>query len=354
MPFTRPTIVQLIDRARADITTRLAGADARLKNSVEDVIARLSSGSVHGLHGHLVWLSRQIMPDTAESEFMSRWADLWGISRGDPVQSTGSLTITGTNTTVCPAGTEWQSNDGTVYTQDANVTISGGSATATITAEEGGEDGDQLVGVKLTIVTPIAGIDSEATVAVGGLTGGDDGETDSSLLNQLLQRLQSPPKGGGPGDYVSWALEVDGVTRAWQYPNLDGIGTVGVYFVMDEKAGTIIPNASEVQTVQTYLDSVAPVTADVNVYAPTAVPLDITCALSPNTATVQAACEAEITAYLLREAEPGVTLKISQIDEAISIAPGEEDHLISIPTGNVPHTAGQLPTDGSYTWSALP
>jgi uncharacterized phage protein gp47/JayE len=354
MPFTRPTIAQLIERARADIGTRLAGADARLRNSVEDVLARVSSGGTHGLHGHLVWLSRQIMPDTAEDEFMRRWADIYGITPTAAVKSTGSLTITGTNTTVCPAGTEWQDNNGELYDQDANVTIAGGSATAALTARDGGSDGNQSVGALLSLVTPIAGIDSVGTVSGTGLTGGTAAESDESLLNELLVRLQTPPKGGGPGDYVAWALEVSGVTRAWQYPLRDGGGTVAIYFVMDDKVGTIIPSAGEVATVQTYIDTKAPVTAKATVYAPTSVALDITCSLNPNTATVQAACEAEIAAYLLREAEPGVTLLLSQINEALSIAPGEIDHVLSIPAANVTHTAGQIPIPGVYTWSALP
>lgn len=356
MPFTRPTLSQLISRAQADITTRLAGADARLRNSVEDVFAKMQSGGVHGLHGHLVWLSRQIMPDTAEAEIMERWADIWGLARSEADKASGPLTITGTNGTVCPSGTEWQDNNGQIYETTASVTIAAGSATPTVEAQVGGDDGNQSVGAILTIVTPIANLDSTGTVSGTGITGGDDEESDEELLARLLLRLQTPPKGGGPGDYVNWALEVSGVTRAWQYPNLDGVGTVGVYFVKDGKGAgaAIIPSAAEVAEVQAYLDTKAPVTADVNVYAPTAVALNTTCALKPNTATVQDACENEIAAYLLRVSEPGVTLLLSQINEAISIAPGEEDHLLTVPSADVTHTQGQLPITGVYTWSALP
>jgi uncharacterized phage protein gp47/JayE len=209
-------------------------------------------------------------------------------------------------------------------------------------------------------VTPIAGIDSDGTVAGSGLIGGTDAETDAALLVRLLARLQQPPTGGGPGDYVSWAKAVTGVTRAWQYPNRDGLGTVAVFFVRDGdytlKAGDsgIIPSAGEVAAVQAYIDAVAPVTADVTVYPPTAVDLDMTINLLPNTSTVQDAVEAEIAAYLVREAEPGVTLLISQMNEAVSIAPGETDHIITVPAANKTHTAAQLPVTGTYTWPGVP
>ena len=355
MPFTRPTITQLINRAKADIETRLPGADARVRRTVEAVLARMESGGVHGMHGHLVWLSRQIMADTAEVEFMERWADIWGIQRDPAVSASGTLTITGTNTTVCPAATVWQDAEGTLYDQDDDVTISGGSASATVTAQVGGADGNQDVGATLSLVTPISGVDADATVGGIGLTGGVDLESDESLREELLHRLQNPPKGGGPEDYVTWSLEVSGVTRAWQYPNLDGLGTVGVFFVMDDKVGTIIPDSSEVATLQAYLDTVAPVTADVTVYAPVAVELNITAQLNPNTTVVQTAVEAELASYLLRVAEPGATLLWSQISEAISLAPGEINHVLTVPATDKTHTTLQIPVDGtSNTWSPIP
>ena len=354
MPFVRPTITKLISRAKADIETRLPGSDANIRRSVEAVLARMSSGGAHGLHGHLVWLSKQIMPDTAEDEFMVRWADIWGLSRTPAVKAAGTLTITGVNTTVCPLGTLFQDADGLEYTTDAAVTISGGSATPAVTAVVAGVDSNQDVGALLSLVTPITDIDTTGTVSGSGIIGGLDAETDAALLARLLLRLQSPPKGGGPNDYVNWALEVSGVTRAWQYPNLDGLGTVGVRFVMDDKVGTIIPDASEVAIVQAYLDTLAPVTADVNVYAPVALDLDITSQIAPNTTAVKAAAEAEIAALLLREGEPNVTLLLSQINEAISIAPGETDHVLTVPAANVVHTNGQIPVVGAYVWSSIP
>lgn len=354
MPFTRPTLVKLIERSQGDIETRLPGADARIRNSTEAVLARATSGGVHGLHGHLVWNSRQIMPDTAEAENMVRHADIYGIQKNAAVKATGSsITITGVDTTVCPLGTLWQTVDEVVYVQDAEVTISGGSATIALTAQTAGADGNQSVGTTVSLVSPVTGIATDATVGGSGLTGGLDETTDEALLVRLLSRIRTPPKGGGPGDYVNWALEVSGCTRAWQYPNVDGLGTVAVRFVQDDDPVSILPSAEEIATMQSYLESKAPVTATVTTYAPTQKLLDITLTSLTYTgllADVKAAIIAELEDLILRNGNPGDTVLLSQINEAISLAAGETDHVMTIPAADVTHTAGEMPKLGTITW----
>ncbi len=76
-----------------------------------------------------------------------------------------------------------------------------------------------MVGAVLTLSIPIVGVTSEATVS-SEITGGADELTDDQLREQLLERIQTPPNGGGPGDYEGWAKEVAGVTRAVSNPAL--------------------------------------------------------------------------------------------------------------------------------------
>ena len=312
-------------------------------------MAIVVAGLTHGLHGHLKWLSKQFLADMAEDEFLVRLANIFGVDRLEAAASAGDLTIVGTNGTVIPAGTVWARADGTTYTTDADATISLGQAVVAITAEETGEAGDCDVGTKLTIASPIAGVTSTATVSGEGIIDGADIETIAALRARLLERLRTPPSGGGPGDYVRWAKLVPGVTRAWEYPLQLGPGTVVVLFVRDDDAD-IIPSVSEVSDVQDMLEAKAPVTAEPTAAAPTALPVNfVFTALDPNTALVRAAVEAELEG-LFAATEPGVTLELSVINEAISIAAGEDSHTISSPSGNVVPTFGQLPSLGSITW----
>jgi uncharacterized phage protein gp47/JayE len=82
-----------------------------------------------------------------------------------------------------------------------------------------------------------------------------------------------------------------------------------------------------------------------------AVPLNFSIQLTPNSASVKAAVEAELRDLLLRESAPGVTLLISHIREAISTAAGETDSVLVSPTTNQVYSTGQMPVFGSITWA---
>lgn len=349
MSFARPDLQTLIDRAAGDIETRLPGADARLRRSNLNVLARVHAGSVHGLYGYLDWLSRQVLVDLAEAEILERHASIWGIARVPAAFAVGQAMATGTNGTVVPAGTIFRRADGAEYATDAEVTVAGGSATLALVAVEAGQAGNAAANTTLNIVTPIAGLNAAATVTAGGLTSGADIEEDDSLRARVLARIQQPPHGGARHDYVAWAKEVPGVTRAWCYPLELGTGTVTVRFVRDADA-LIIPDPAEVAAVQAYIDARRPVTANLTVVAPMAVPIAFQIELTPNSASVQAAVEAELRDLLLREAEPGSTILISHIREAISLAAGETDHVLVAPAADVTHAIGEMATFGSITW----
>jgi uncharacterized phage protein gp47/JayE len=351
MPFNRPNLSDLISRAAADLESRLPGVAASLRRSVSATLARVHAGVTHGLYGYLDWLAKQIMPDTAEAEHLGRWASVWGISRKVAVAATGSITVTGTAGAVVPAGTLLQRADAAEYTTDAEATFATTTATIAVTASLAGADGNAVTGVSLSLVSPISGVQSQATIDSPGITGGTDTEDDDSLRSRLVARIRTPPHGGSDLDYHAWALEVAGVTRSWVYPQHLGLGTVGITFVCDD-LDPVIPDAATVLAVQAHIDEVRPVTAQVTVFAPVAAPLDLTIRLTPNTTTVQAAVEAELADLLSREAEPAGTILVSHLREAISLAAGETDHALISPVADVTHTTGQIATLGTITWQA--
>lgn len=357
MAFNRPTLPQLIERIAADIESRLSGTDPRLRRAVLGVLGRTLAGAAHELHGHLDWLSRQIVPDTAESDILDRWASWWGVPRKAAASATGNVMFTGNDGAVIPAATRLQRADGVEYTTDVEASVVGGSATASVTASSAGQGTSAAAGVSLSLVSPVAGVQSAVTVASGGLSGGADVETDVALRNRLRARVQAPPHGGDKTDYEAWALAVEGVTRAWVFPQWTGAGTVGLFFVRDDDP-TFIPDAAEVQAVQDFVDALRPVTAMLTVYAPTAVSVDMTIKLSPNTASVQAAVQTELADLFRREAgvgdgAGGGSVLLSHIREAISIAAGENDHVLVTPAADVAVGAGEIATLGALTFEAL-
>ena len=351
MPFARPTLTDLIDRAAGDFAARLPGADARLRRSNLGVMARAHSGAVHGLYGHLDFISRQIILDTADAEFLDRWGSVWGISRKAAAPAKGNVTFTGADGTNIPAGTQLLRSDGAAFTTDALGVIAGGSALIAATASVAGAAGNTVLNSPLTLAAPIAGANGVATVAAGGLAQGADAETDDSLRARLVARISLPPQGGAKTDYVAWALQVAGVTRAWCYPQELGAGTVTVRFVRDLDAGTIIPDAGEVAAVQAYIDALRPVTANVTVLAPIAVPLAFTfTVIDPNTQAVKDAITAALTDLLSREASPGGTILLSHIREAVSNAAGENNFTMTAPAADVVSATGNMSTLGVITY----
>lgn len=349
MPFNRPTLPQLIQRNIADIESRLPGRDARLRRSNLNVTARLLAGAAHGLYGALDYLSRQILPDTADAEYLDRWASIWGVTRRPAENAVGAVDLTGVSGSIVPAGEVLVRSDGQEYTTDAEVSLALGVATVQITASAAGAAGNTDAGSSLSFVSPVAGVNTAAIVATGDLVNGSDTESDDSLRQRLVARIQDAPHGGAEFDYVNWALEVPGVTRAWCYPQELGAGTVSVRFVRDDDAFPI-PDAPEIAAVQAYIDERRPVTAVVTVVAPIAVPLDFTIALTPDTLPAKTAVEAELVDLIRREAEPGGTLLLSHIREAISLAAGETNYVMTVPSADVVLTIGQISTFGAITW----
>lgn len=349
MPFERPTLPQLIDQGASEIESRLPGVLARVRRSLVGVINRVLAGGLSALYKYVEFLNRQVWPDQAEAEYLVEHGNRWGVLRVPAASATGIVSFTGTDGTIIPASTVVQRADGTRYLTDAIATIAAGAALVPVTAEVAGQAGNSALATAVSLVSPIAGVNS-AAVASTALAGGADIEDVEPWRARILSRIRRVPQGGAVPDYIEWALKVPGVTRVWVYPGELGAGTVTIRFTRDDDASPI-PDAGEVANVQDYIDELRPVTADVLVFAPLAVPLNFTIELTPNTPLVKAAVEAELADLIRREGEPGGTLLLSRLREAISIAAGETNHVLTVPSADVTHTVGQIPTMGVITWA---
>lgn len=348
MSYSRPNLSELVNRVRAEVISRLEQDDV-LRRSDGEVYARVVAGLTHGLYGYIDWLSRQVIYDTAEAEILDRWASIWGVPRLPAASATGTVTMTGLGGAIVPAGTLLQALDGVQYQTTAEATFVGTSVVVDVEAVVPAAAGNRTTGQVLTLATPVAGV--QAGAVASALSGGADIEDDESLRTRLITRIQTPPHGGSAADYVAWALEVPGVTRAWCYPLELGEGTVSVRFMRDLDAGSAIPDAGEVAAVQAHIDQVRPVTAQVTVVAPVAAPLDFTITVVPDTAAVRDAVQAELVDLIRREAEPGGTLLISRIRAAISAAAGEQNYILTTPSADVANGAGSITTVGAITWA---
>lgn len=335
MGFPRPSKRELVDRAIGDISSRTQGS-AYIKRSVERVLATNQATIADGVHGHLEWNQRQQLPTTSDIEGLLGWGVWLKVDRKGAVKSSGVAYFTGCTPGTNPAvGTQLQTVDGVAFeTTEQIATSAGGIWSVKVRALVAGANGNLDYGTPVSPVSPVAGIDSSggtmrATLPAVGSTGGSDIEDVEDYRLRILNALRLPPAGGGSGDYVAWALECEGVTRAWEFGNRMGYGTVSVAFVMDDRAD-IVPTVADVAVVQSYIDSVRPIDMRaVYVQAPIKVAVDMNLSVVPNTQAVKDAVLAELEYLFTRSADLGVTMPLSKVNEAISTAVGEEDHTIN-------------------------
>lgn len=369
MPFPRPLLSQLIQQVYADIRSNLPGADPLLRFSNLNILAKAVAALANGHYGYQDWIAKQSNPFTATEENLEAWAALKGIVRLPAAVATGVVTFTGTPATLIPAGTRLVRGDSVEYTTDADATLGGGGTiTANVTAAEAAALGNALVATILTLGTAIIGVNPAATVTTA-LTGGADAESDDSLRTRMLQAYAAPPQGGSETDYVQWARQVPGVTRAWCEPNGMGSGTVIVRFMMDvtqaandgfpqgtDGVATDEPRATAATgdqlTVANYIFDLQPVTALVYAVAPIDNPIAFTLTgTGAWSAELKAEVENAIEAALIQQGVPGETVLLSYIEAAIAAVAGTAGYVITVPAANVAQTAGQLATRGAMTYA---
>ena len=285
MPFQRPTLLQIIQRAEGDLKTAL-NIVSILRRSFLAAIARMVAGASHVLHGHMVFISKQIFPDQAEDEFARRWGSIYGIEQNPAEFAQLEIDVTFSAAGTVPALTIWQRTDSVEYVTDADIDALGaGVETGTITAKVAGDAGNHNNGEVVALQSPITNVSGDALVS-STVVEGEDQESIEAYRQRIVDRIQAPPAGGTVEDYKAFAKSVTGVTRVWVLPGYIGEGTVGVSFVEDDDV-PIIPDAASVAAVQLAVDLQKPVTANAIVFAPIDNVTDLNISIKPNTVAVR-------------------------------------------------------------------
>lgn len=354
MAWTRPTLTSLLATSRAAITSALVTAgyrvDATIRRTPLRILSDVLTGGLHLLYGTMDFAVRQLQPTTMDLEYLIAYARLYGVERLLAQPASGVFRFTGTNTTVIPSGTLVVRSDGAVYETTEDGTITTGQADIEAVAQTAGDGSNLALSSTLALGESIVGIDSAVT-AQSGWDDGTDDETQAALLERTLSRIRSVPQGGASTDYDRWAREVAGVFRTQVVPLARGAGTVDVYFLHTGGTGIGIPTSGQIADVQAYLDTVRPVTADVDAKAPSTTSQAYTfAALSPDTSETRAAVTAELDALYARKALSGETIYVSDHWQAATGADGVDSVDITTPSTNLVPTSGQVYTRGAITW----
>lgn len=350
MAFNIPSYEELLEQNKANIRAKFPDASL-LSRSFLTVFAKVVSMATYGLYQFGEWIFRQIFIDTADAENLERHAKNRGKSRKEASFAAGNVVFTGTNGVSVPNGTEIKRADGVIYNTTSSGVIADGCAVVPVKAANTGNSGNAESGSILSMTSAIVGVSVTVTVADSGISGGYDIEDIEDLRARLKSFVQNPPLGGADSDYVAWAKEVSGVTRAWCYPNAMGLGTVVVRFVMDNKSGGILPDENEIKAVRDYIMSKVPATVEeVYVMAPTAKTVDFVINdLNPNDDDTKAGIRSNLEDLFLT-AEPGKVLKLNAVRNAVITV--TEDHVLTAPTADIHTTSSELAVLGTITYGS--
>jgi uncharacterized phage protein gp47/JayE len=360
LPWETPTLREVRSLVRDAIRAKLPGADALLPNSVLRVLSDNQGALCHLTLQYVDWLALQLLPDTAEVEWLDRHGDIWLInadgSTGRKVSTLaeGRVVITGiSGGIIVPEGTQLDSPTVSFETTQELVTaFLGEPLEVPARALDPGTIGNVAPGTNLT-VSGIDGIDSCIVVTMDG---GVDTERDDDLRIRVLERIRQPPQGGAAHDYVRWAKAVPGCTRAWCAPLEMGIGTVTVRVMFDqlriENDG--FPDYVDLAAVEGYIDTQRPVAVkDFWVLAPLKQRIEAYINdLTPDTPAIRAAIEASLHEMLLNLAAPGQTIYAAWKYAAITNTPGVVSFAMATAVDDVMPTPGHIAVLGDIVYGA--
>ncbi|WP_337137674.1 baseplate J/gp47 family protein [Sphingomonas aquatica] len=379
MPFPRPSLTEQRAQVAADIDAALPGLEARFRYSNIGIIGDVQAAAAHGLYGYLDWIARQSVPFTATDEYLEGWAALAKVTRKPATKAYGTARFAATAGKSIAAGQPVTRSDGVAYVTTALANESGGHIDAPIRAMTGGADGNAPDATVLSLGIAISGVTGTGA-AYGAIGGGIDVERDNELRSRMMEAFANPEQGGSITDYARWAREIPGVTRAWIQPSIQGLGTIGIFFMMDAAQAAHAGFPQGTNGCATYETRDTTATGDqltvanaifprqtvqsvVYAVAPVANTLDFTIAgLTGASDATKAAIAAAIDAALYAGAAPGGIAYIGDIEAAIAGVTAAAGFVITAVTGsagtvehggtgNIISNAGALPVRGTVTYA---
>jgi uncharacterized phage protein gp47/JayE len=233
------------------------------------------------------------------------------------------------------------------------------SAVLALESVEPGSAQDQPFDSALKLESPIAGVDDVVRVDFDELGGGADRELDAALRERLLERIQNPIAHFNVAEITAVAKSIPGVTRVFVQEITPQVGQVTIYFTRDNDDDPI-PNGAEVAAVEAVIQAIRPANSDeddVFVFAPTPVTVNFTfTALSPNTASMKTAIEANLRQLFEERTSVGVSViqdaYRSAIFNTVDVETGDEveSFTLTAPSGTIVVAAGQIAVMGNVVF----
>jgi len=247
---TIPTVAEIKARIQTDIEGKIDQTTPALPKSFVKVLSGAISGVVILLYDSILWVYRQIFPETADYAALVLLGKLVGLSPTPAINAVITANVYGTNGESVAVGTNFRTASNYLYQVTTGGTISGGYALCTLTAVTPGDAPNVADGETLSILSPDVVL-TGAAIVVSTTTTGADAETEASFRSRVIVRYKRRHTGGSVADYYLWALEAPHVI--WASPVAgDEPLDVYIYIEVDDQADGI-PTAGELTTVESYV-----------------------------------------------------------------------------------------------------
>lgn len=348
--FTSETEEVILQRILDDIVPEV---DKRQGSIAYDLTNPVSQEFAQAYINLDLALSYAFLNSDMPSDLLTRAASDFGVDRKPAVKAEGNVELTGPANQVVPQGTQVRTNNGIYFVLKAQATLTGGKATATVQAVNGGTSGNVAIGAIDTIVGDLAGIVSVKNAAA--FTSGVDEETDEALLARTYDKVRKPATSGNGYHYEQWAKEVAGVGDAKVFPVWDGPGTVKVVLLSDEKK---TPVEGVINNAKTHIESERPIGATVTVVGASEVAINVTAKVTlssgadVNNAKTQ--FESTLSEYLKSLAFTDNTVRYTKIASILSDVPIVVDYAelkVNTATANITTTEEQVAVLGTVQLS---
>jgi len=250
-----PSIIEIRNNILVDIKNKLynkEGSISMLERSVWVIVATAFAGAVRIGFEYARYQYNQIFTSTADINSLKLKGEQYGIyqKQGDAtileVKFTGSVGIS------VPQNTSLIYGD-FIYITEKNIFLDAdGVASVEAVSTIHGEFTALSVGIELTLISPIASVDTFAIVT-NIVVKGENTENIEDLRSRISTFERAKPQGGAIPDFVNRALEVASITKAFVVRPSINNRIVTVYPLVS--GNDRIPNDAKIEEVKNHLEN---------------------------------------------------------------------------------------------------
>lgn len=264
---TIPTFEQLNSAILADLQAQYGVSISSVGKVFLRVLAAVQAGRLKLLYLVLANVQKNIAPDTADSIAVGGTLERFGMIKLGrnpfPAQAAQySIEVKGDIGAVINSQVTWKSDDtalspGILYILDNPFTLTSTTDYVTVRALTAGIVGKQNFGDTLTVTSPIALVDSSASI-VSTVVQPLSAESIEEYRLEVLAAYRKEPQGGAVTDYILWSQDAQGVSKIYPYAKSGFSNQIDLYIeanAVDSVDGKGTPSALMIAEVESVVNT---------------------------------------------------------------------------------------------------